>query len=84
MHAGLRLHDNPALLEALQDAEHLFPVFCLDPGIIAKKVLASVLLYAALRKMSTAERKRLLQEAEVGVNRHAGERFQAASESAAS
>ena len=34
---GLRLHDNPALLEALQDAEHLFPVFCLDPGIIEKR-----------------------------------------------
>ena len=29
---GLRLHDNPALLEALQGAEHLYPVFCLDPG----------------------------------------------------
>lgn len=29
---GLRLHDNPALLEALEGAEHLYPVFCLDPG----------------------------------------------------
>ena len=27
---GLRLHDNPALLEALQDADQLFPVFCLE------------------------------------------------------
>ena len=34
---GLRLHDNPALLEAIDGTEHLYPVFCLDPGIIEKK-----------------------------------------------
>ena len=34
---GLRLHDNPALLEAIDGAEHLYPVFCLDPFIIDKK-----------------------------------------------
>ncbi len=28
---GLRLHDNPALLEACQDAQHLYPVFVIDP-----------------------------------------------------
>ena len=28
---GLRLHDNPALLEALKDAEAVFPVFVIDP-----------------------------------------------------
>eukprot|EP00889_Picochlorum_renovo_P005776 jgi/Picre1/32806/NNA_008136.t1 len=28
---GLRLHDNPALLEAAQDVDHLYPVFVLDP-----------------------------------------------------
>lgn len=28
---GLRLHDNPALLEALTGAEHMYPVFVLDP-----------------------------------------------------
>lgn len=29
--AGLRLHDNPALHAALDRAEHVTPVFCLDP-----------------------------------------------------
>lgn len=28
---GLRLHDNPALLEALKECESLFPVFVIDP-----------------------------------------------------
>ena len=29
--AGLRLHDNPALHAALERAEHVTPVYCLDP-----------------------------------------------------
>lgn len=28
---GLRLHDNPALLAALEGAKHVYPVFILDP-----------------------------------------------------
>jgi hypothetical protein len=28
---GLRLHDNPALLEACKDAAHVYPIFILDP-----------------------------------------------------
>eukprot|EP01137_Pigoraptor_chileana_P026531 Opistho-2@7955 len=28
---GLRLHDNPALLEACKDAVHVYPVFVIDP-----------------------------------------------------
>ncbi|GLC76277.1 hypothetical protein PLESTF_001761600 [Pleodorina starrii] len=28
---GLRLHDNPALLEACRDATYLYPIFILDP-----------------------------------------------------
>ncbi|CAM9759035.1 unnamed protein product, partial [Phaeothamnion confervicola] len=28
---GLRLHDNPALLEACRGAEQVFPVFVIDP-----------------------------------------------------
>ncbi len=28
---GLRLHDNPALLEACKSAHRLYPVFCIDP-----------------------------------------------------
>lgn len=28
---GLRVHDNPALLEALKDCKHLYPVFVFDP-----------------------------------------------------
>ena len=28
---GLRLHDNPALIEACKDAEAVFPCFILDP-----------------------------------------------------
>ena len=27
---GLRLHDNPALLEALKDAEEFYPIFIFD------------------------------------------------------
>ncbi|KAK9790587.1 hypothetical protein WJX73_008051 [Symbiochloris irregularis] len=34
---GLRLHDNPALLEAAKDVEHLFPVFCIDPHFYEKQ-----------------------------------------------
>ena len=32
---GLRLHDNPALLEAVK-SEQLFPVFCLDPWFMTQ------------------------------------------------
>lgn len=32
---GLRLHDNQALLEACDGAEHMYPVFCLDPWFIS-------------------------------------------------
>jgi cryptochrome len=28
---GLRLHDNPALIEAYKNASHIWPVFVLDP-----------------------------------------------------
>lgn len=28
---GLRLHDNPALLDACAGAEHMYPIFVLDP-----------------------------------------------------
>jgi hypothetical protein len=28
---GLRLHDNPALLEACRGAAHVYPIFILDP-----------------------------------------------------
>ncbi|KAG1670815.1 hypothetical protein FOA52_003406 [Chlamydomonas sp. UWO 241] len=31
---GLRLHDNPALLEASRDAAHLYPLFILDPHFL--------------------------------------------------
>ena len=31
---GLRLHDNPALLEACRDAQHVYPVFVIDPHFI--------------------------------------------------
>lgn len=31
---GLRLHDNPALLDACAGAEHMFPVFVLDPHFL--------------------------------------------------
>jgi len=31
---GLRLHDNPALLEAIKGADALYPVFCLDPTFL--------------------------------------------------
>lgn len=28
---GLRLHDNPALLEACRDAACMYPIFIIDP-----------------------------------------------------
>ena len=28
---GLRLHDNPALIEACRSSSRVFPVFCIDP-----------------------------------------------------
>jgi len=31
---GLRLHDNPALLEAIDGAEHSYPIFILDPWFL--------------------------------------------------
>jgi deoxyribodipyrimidine photolyase len=31
---GLRLHDNPALLAALQGADHVYPIFILDPHFL--------------------------------------------------
>jgi cryptochrome len=31
---GLRLHDNPALLEACRGAQHVYPVFVIDPYFI--------------------------------------------------
>jgi hypothetical protein len=31
---GLRLHDNPALLEAARGADHLCPIFILDPWFL--------------------------------------------------
>ena len=31
---GLRLHDNPALLEAARGADHLCPLFILDPWFL--------------------------------------------------
>jgi len=31
---GLRLHDNPALLAACENASHLYPVFFMDPYFV--------------------------------------------------
>ena len=31
---GLRLHDNPALVAALEGCTTLYPVFCLDPWFV--------------------------------------------------
>jgi cryptochrome len=31
---GLRLHDNPALLDACTDVDHMFPIFILDPHFL--------------------------------------------------
>ena len=31
---ALRLHDNPSLVQALQNASHVTPVFCLDPWFV--------------------------------------------------
>lgn len=31
---ALRLHDNPSLVRAVQDASHVTPIFCLDPWFV--------------------------------------------------
>ena len=31
---GLRLHDNPALCEAIRGSSHVVPLFCLDPWFV--------------------------------------------------
>ena len=36
---GLRLHDNPALLAALTAAEHVAPIFCIDPTFANTEVV---------------------------------------------
>lgn len=36
---GLRLHDNPALLRAIQGASHLYPIFVLDPWFLKPEVV---------------------------------------------
>ena len=35
---GLRLHDNPALLAALRDAEELYPIFILDGEVAGEGI----------------------------------------------
>ncbi|KAI4875908.1 hypothetical protein NFI96_032895 [Prochilodus magdalenae] len=60
---GLRLHDNPALKAALQDCEHIYPVFILDPwfpknsqvGINRWRFLVEALsdLDSSLKKLSS-------------------------------
>jgi len=32
---GLRVHDNPALLDACRDASHVFPIYVLDPWFVS-------------------------------------------------
>jgi cryptochrome len=36
---GLRLHDNPALLEACTNASRCYPIFCIDPHFIKPDVI---------------------------------------------
>jgi cryptochrome len=31
---GLRVHDNPALVEACRDAQHVYPIFIIDPHFL--------------------------------------------------
>ena len=31
---GLRVHDNPALLEACKGANHMYPIFVIDPHFL--------------------------------------------------
>ncbi|WIA38442.1 hypothetical protein OEZ86_001766 [Tetradesmus obliquus] len=31
---GLRVHDNPALIEACRDAQHVYPIFIIDPHFL--------------------------------------------------
>lgn len=31
---GLRLHDNPALLEGAKGAQHMYPIFIIDPHFL--------------------------------------------------
>ena len=44
---GLRLHDNPALIEACRSSSRIFPVFCIDP-YFAKPDIIGVNRYSFL------------------------------------
>ena len=35
---GLRLHDNPALLEAIKQSENIYPVFISTLGLLGKNL----------------------------------------------
>lgn len=45
---GLRLHDNPALLAAAKDADHLCPIFILDPWFLKPDKWAGVWCWCGL------------------------------------
>lgn len=59
---GLRLHDNPALLAAAKDADHLCPIFILDPWFLKPDKWAG-----------QAKQGRLGREGEDGMQGCAGE-----------
>jgi len=58
---GLRLHDNPALLDAAAGATALFPVFCLDPHFLRPQAVGVnrlAFLFEALADLDASLRAR--------------------------
>ena len=52
---GLRLHDNPALLEALDGATEFYPIFIID-GEVAGKLLLWSLIHTQSQLTPVSER----------------------------
>lgn len=58
---GLRLHDNPALLEAINETDTLYPVFCIDPTFYSPDAIGSnriAFLLESLRDLDASLRSR--------------------------
>lgn len=53
---GLRLHDNPALLEACQRSKHVYPVFCIDPYFVKPDVVGVNRYHFLLESLADLDR----------------------------
>lgn len=52
---GLRLHDNPALQQAISEADTLVPVFCLDPWFITSGTVGAARINFLLQSLQNLD-----------------------------